>query len=318
MYNKSTGELIGYVRLDDVTNELMKLRTSISHSKGDIPVAQNLLVTMVRGITSNLRYPFAAYATKTLTANTLYNVLWECIEYIEIVAGLKVLYICCDGAVQNRKFFSVHADGTEFVYKTTNHYAAEDRDIYFVSDPPHLLKTARNCFSNSFAHTDCRHLWYHGNISWAHVEKLFEEKCCKSVYSLCPKLTRQHVSFSKMRVNLAAQVLSLTVANALEHCYGPSVQATVGFIRMMDKWFDVLNVKNLYEGKHKRNENLKPFTDLNDPRLCWLEDDFLKYLDDWKKAVDERPGNFTKKQKTGNDVEQTNIGWIANDMSVCS
>ena len=65
---------------------------------------------MVRGITSNVRYPFDAYATKTLTANTLYNVLWECIEYIEIVAGLKVLYFCCDGAVQNRKFFSVHAE----------------------------------------------------------------------------------------------------------------------------------------------------------------------------------------------------------------
>jgi len=27
-----------------------------------------------------------------------------------------------------------------------------------------------------------------------------------------------------------------------------------------------------------------------------------------KKAVNERPGNFTKKAKTGNDVEQTNIG----------
>jgi len=43
-----------------------------------------------------------------------------------------------------------------------------------------------------------------------------------------------------------------TVANALEHCYGPSVQATVDFIRMMDKWFDVLNVKNLYEGKQTK------------------------------------------------------------------
>ena len=58
VYNKATGELIGYVRLDDVTNELMKLRTSIFHSKSDIPVALHLLVTMVRGITSDLRYPF--------------------------------------------------------------------------------------------------------------------------------------------------------------------------------------------------------------------------------------------------------------------
>ena len=297
VYNKSTGELIGYVRLDDVTNELLKLGNT---TNVDVPVAQNLLVTMVRGITTSLRYPFATYATKTLSASTLYNIIWECTEYLEIVAGLKVLFICCDGAVQNRKFFSLHGDGSELVYKTKNFYAAEDRDIYFVSDPPHLLKTARNCFANSFAHSDSRHLWFEKNISWAHLENLFEEKCCKSEYSICPNLTREHLhltSFSKMRVNLAAQVLSSTVANALEHCFGTHVQATVLFIRMMNKWFDVMNVKNLHEGQHKRNHNLKPYSDLNDPRLRWLEDDFLKYLDDWRKSVEKRPGNFTKKQK---------------------
>ena len=104
-----------------------------------------------------------------MTANILYNFLWECIEYFELVAGLEVLYICCDGAVQNRTFFSVHADGTEFVYKPQI-IMLWKTDIYFVSDPPHLLKATRNCFSNFFAHTDCRHLWYHGNISCAHVE----------------------------------------------------------------------------------------------------------------------------------------------------
>lgn len=100
-----------------------------------------------------------------------------------------------------------------------------------------------------------------------------------------------------MRVNLAAQVLSATVANALEHCYGTHVVGTVHFIRMMNTWFDLLNVKHLYEAKHKRNDDLKPYTDLNDPRLRWLEEDFLKYFDDWKNAVESRPGNFTKKQK---------------------
>lgn len=297
VYNKSTGELIGYVRLDNVTNELLKLS---DRCKDGTPVAKNLLVVMVRGITTNLRYPLAAYATTTLSASTLYNVMWECVEYIELVASLKVLFICCDGAIQNRKCFNLHAVDSDFVYKTENRYASDDRDIYFVSDPPHLLKTARNCFANSFAHTDIRHLWFHNNISWAHVEKLFEEKCCKSEYSLCPKLTRQHISltsFSKMRVNLAAQVLSATVANALEHCYGTHVVGTVHFIRMMNTWFDLLNVKHLYEAKHKRNDDLKPYTDLNDPRLRWLEEDFLKYFDDWKNAVESRPGNFTKKQK---------------------
>ena len=40
--------------------------------------------------------------------------------------------------------------------------------------------------------------------------------------SACPKLTKAHVDFtlfSCMKVYLAAQVMSETVANALQHCY---------------------------------------------------------------------------------------------------
>jgi hypothetical protein len=100
-----------------------------------------------------------------------------------------------------------------------------------------------------------------------------------------------------MRVSLAAQVLSSTVANALEYVVGESAKRTVDFIRMINKWFDVMNVKNLYEGQRSLNSNLMPFTDLNDPRLLWLENDFLDYLDQWKSAANGRSGNFTAKQR---------------------
>jgi len=309
VYNKSTGEIVGYVKLDEVTNELLKLH----HTTGSLPAAQYLLVTMVRGITSTLRYPLAAYATNTASCTSLYNIIWECMEYIELTAGLKVLYICCDGAIQNRQFFQLHGTGNELVYKTKNLYASEERDVYFISDPPHLLKTSRNCYANSFAHSDVRHMWFSSNISWAYIEKLYEEKCCKSEYSMCPKLTRQHLqlnTYSKMRVSLAAQVLSATVANALEHCYGDHVAATVRFIRVMNKWFDVLNVKNVYEGKHKNNDDLQPFTDLNDPRLRWLEEDFLNYLDDWKDACKKRAGNFSKKERLNMQLSRQTLSGL--------
>ena len=63
------------------------------------------------------------------------------------------------------------------------------------------------------------------------------------------------------------------------------MQATVLFIHMMNKWFDVMNVKDLHEGQHKCNNNLKPYSDLNDPHLSWQEEDFLKYLDNWKENL---------------------------------
>jgi len=303
VYHKTTGELIGYVFLDNVANELLNLEHLGGH---DRQLAEYMLVTMVRGITTNLCYPLSAYATKSVSASALYTIVWECVECLETVVGLKVLYICCDGAVQNRKFFLLHSQSEstqddDVLYKTKNLYATDGRDIYFVSDPPHLLKTARNCLASSYDKSKTRHMWYNGDISWDHVVRLYKEQCsCESEFRLCPKLTTKHInltSFSKMRVSLAAQVLSATVANALDLIYEERAKCTAEFIHIMNKWFDVMNVKNLYEGKRCRNTDLNPFTSINDERLKWLETDFIQYLNNWKDAVANRPGQFTAKQR---------------------
>ena len=42
----------------------------------------------------------------------------------------------------------MHAD-ERIVHKTKNLYAAEDRDLFFISDAPHLLKTIRNNLEHS-------------------------------------------------------------------------------------------------------------------------------------------------------------------------
>ena len=44
-------------------------------------------------------------------------------------------------------------------------------------------------------------------------------------------------------------------------------KSTQYFIRMMDKFFDCLNVKTPYQWIHKRKENLKPYKDVNDERF---------------------------------------------------
>ena len=42
-------------------------------------------------------------------------------------------------------------------YKTKNPYAKDERWIYFIADPPHLIKTVRNCWSHSGV-TGTRHM----------------------------------------------------------------------------------------------------------------------------------------------------------------
>lgn len=166
---------------------------------------------------------------------------------------------------------------------------------------PHLLKTTRNCVSNSFWHKNSRHLWKDGkDISWKHIVRLYEEHCENSLYSPCPKLTHSHVfltAFSVMKVNLATQILSNTVSGALEMLYGSDVSETVNLLSKMDKFFDCLNVRSLCEGKMKRNSNLNPYTSVNDPRLTWLQDDFLGYIREWEDSVMERPGHIPQNER---------------------
>ena len=97
-------------------------------------------------------------------------------------------------------------------------------------------------------------------------------------------------------------VLSETVANALEHTKGNEVEETVKFVRMVDKFFDCLNVNSFTQGKHKR----KPFQDSyrykDDFRIKvhmyfqWLKEEFLQYLQDWENSVEQCKG-YTPKAK---------------------
>ena len=98
-----------------------------------------------------------------------------------------------------------------------NMYAPQ-RNIYFISDAPHVLKTARNCLYNSGHGKRSRYLWNQGeHLLWGHIYS-FVQQDINSELRLLPKLSLSHVSltsFSIMRVDLAAQVLSSTVANVL-------------------------------------------------------------------------------------------------------
>jgi hypothetical protein len=50
------------------------------------------------------------------------------------------------------------------------------------------------------------------------------------------------------------------------------------------KWFEIHDVSNLTQSKHQRLPNKAPFYSIADARIKWLED-FLKWLNNWKKYV---------------------------------
>ena len=141
-------------------------------------------------------------------------------------------------------------------------------------------------------------------------------KCIKNV----AKISFDHIKltpYSVMRVNLAAQVLSTTVANVLLHYGGDNSSATANYCKMVDGFFDCKNVRSGDEYIRKRKPKLAPYTNLNDPSFDWLKTEFLSYLRLWKCSTEQRIGNFTQNARSKMFLSwQTFVGFEVTTYSV--
>ena len=154
VYRKHTGELVGFCDLGTVNQELEELANESNHNPTP-KLAEQMLTFMIRPIfRPSLSFMIASYASLCLSGEKLYAPVWEVVEALEF-SGLPVLSLTSDGAAPNRRFYKL-CRIKDKTHKTPNPFA--DRDLYFFCDPPHLLKTARNCLSNSGAHSNTRNL----------------------------------------------------------------------------------------------------------------------------------------------------------------
>lgn len=115
-----------------------------SSSKNMAPLAKTIMMMMVRSLFSGLEFPYIQFLCNRETGDLLLQRFWVAIRRIGFM-GLKVVGVTADGASSNRRFFRLHSlSTTTMPHCTNNPYAAEERNIFFFSDPPHLLKSARN------------------------------------------------------------------------------------------------------------------------------------------------------------------------------
>ena len=145
VYDKHAGKLIGFVNLGETNNQLLSFESALASDVTDRPLANSMLVLMVRG---RLNFPYAQFACHTLTGELLVDPVWEAISRLER-QGIRVMALTCDGASSNRRLWKMHGEEEGVVYKVNNIFARDGpRPLFFISDPPHLLKTAINCWWN--------------------------------------------------------------------------------------------------------------------------------------------------------------------------
>ena len=154
VYDKGTGSLIGFSDLGGVVQEVKEYEEEITSDTSPgygRPLAKTMMVFMVTGIFTDIKFPYAQFPMTSGTGYKLFPLVWQAIDRLEC-NGINVMGITADGASINRKFFHLHCPEKSLTYKITNPYT--NKEIFFFSDPPHLLKTIRNAFASPI-----RSLW---------------------------------------------------------------------------------------------------------------------------------------------------------------
>jgi hypothetical protein len=270
----------------------------------DDPIATHALAFLVRGLCTDLKHIIAYFFTRNVTSFQIMPLFWRIVAVLEVSLNLHVCAAVNDGASPNRKFFRLHSKlakevDCDVVYKTPNIYAPS-RFIFFFADSPHLLKTARNCLYNSGSGSRSRLMWNDGKyVLFRHIADLFHSDQEFALHTL-PKLTLEHfvlTAYSKMKVKLAVQVLSKSVAIGLRESGDEDVSGTAEFCDMMNGFFDSINVRSLTEHTRKKNPFIMPYSSPNDYHLTWLKEVFLTYLNNWKESTLTREGNFSSDER---------------------
>ena len=102
VYNKHDCRVVGFVDIGDVNNIMSEFEQSLDGSPP--PLAKQMLVFMVHGIFLRLNFPYAQFATRDLSADVLFPMVWQIIRSLEF-ARFKVISLTGDKASVNCRFF---------------------------------------------------------------------------------------------------------------------------------------------------------------------------------------------------------------------
>ena len=205
----------------------------------DTKLATHALVFMVRGLHAKWKQAFAFFFThNTIATSRLAELIPLCVCKLTSI-GLCVRCLVCDQGATNvaavkQLGFSLESTFLEF--------DGVPNKVYVVFDVPHILKNVRNNLQRHDIQVD------DGTARWTHIQQFYHADKMSPI-RLAPKLTDRHIdvtSTEKMRVSLAAQVFSHSVAAGIKmrvmtNELPSEATFTADFLENMDKLFDLLN-----------------------------------------------------------------------------
>ena len=205
-------------------------------------IANHAIAFIVRGLASKWKQPFGYFLSSgPIRSKMLQSLTKACITKLTEV-GLNVVALVCDQGSNNRSFLQQ----LERVSITKPYIEHNGKKIFIFYDPPHLLKNVRNNLKRA-------DLQVGDNMaSWQHIVDFYNFDKMQMI-QMAPKLKDKHIElppFASMRVNLAAQVLSHSVAAGISTLVvlkqlNEDAKYTTQFIEHFDVLFNCFNSRNL-------------------------------------------------------------------------
>ena len=93
VFDKFSGELMGFINLGEINQHLLELEDHLlSYSDYTPSLATTVIMFMVRGLFSSLKFPYAAFPAKTISADQLLPLYLKAIFQLER-CGFRVVAI---------------------------------------------------------------------------------------------------------------------------------------------------------------------------------------------------------------------------------
>ncbi|CAG4953219.1 unnamed protein product [Parnassius apollo] len=205
--------------------------------------ADHALVFMLQSIYENIEEPIAYYFTSgIISSEHLVNLINVIIKTVHAI-GFQVITTVCDHSVRNVGALNLLKKRSGLP-PDQNYFLLNQEKIYIVFDVPHLFKSIRNNFLKAGVM-----MLSNKRAQWSHLVKVEERNRIKRLgYT---KITKMHIApnnKAKLRVEIAAQILSNTAANILkmmsedfEKEVGNALLQTAEVIEELDQLFDCTN-----------------------------------------------------------------------------
>ena len=257
----------------------------------DREAATRIQCFMLSSIRSKNKDVISLIPVQKMNAEQLCQVIKQVIANVT-EAGYQIVSIISDNNVINRKSF-ILLSGSEtlkpFIINPLN-----NEKIFLLFDTVHLLKCICNNWLNlkgdqkTFDFPDIANKDIIWAASFSHFEVLHEleqTSLIKQAHRLNYKSIHPHC-IERQNVKLVLRLFCDSTIAALKTLGPtnprlPNWKGTVQFVTLILKFWNIVNVKSLFKGQHKRLDDANPVRDLNDSRISWMVS-FVSWLENWK------------------------------------